>query len=50
MGLFSKQTLLNKFWGYTEEDALAEFERIQSEKKGGIENDTNGSTETIVRV
>jgi hypothetical protein len=50
MGLFSKQTLLNKFWGYTEEDALAEFERIQSEKKGGIENDTNGSTETVVRV
>lgn len=33
MKLFSKQTLLNKFFGYTEEDALAEFERIQSENK-----------------
>jgi hypothetical protein len=31
IGLFSKQTLLSKFFGYTEEDALAEFERIQSE-------------------
>ena len=50
MGLFSKQTLLNKFWGYTEEDALAEFERIQSEEKGGIGDDINGSTETVVRV
>ena len=41
MKLFSKQTLLNKFFGYTEEDALAEFERIQSEESintGGNEN------------
>ena len=29
--LFSKTTLLSKFFGYTEEDAQAEFERIQSE-------------------
>ena len=51
MGLFSKQTLLNKFWGYTEEDAEAEFERIRAENKGGVgDNDTNGSSETIVRV
>lgn len=31
IGLFSRQTLLSKFFGYTEEDALAEFERIQKE-------------------
>jgi hypothetical protein len=31
VGLFSKQTMLNKFFGYSEEDALAEFERIKSE-------------------
>ena len=50
MGLFSKQTLLNKFWGYSEEDAKAEFERIKSETEGGITNDTTGSTETDIRV
>lgn len=50
-GLFSKQTLLAKYWGYTEADATAEFQRIQEENKGGIgDNDINGSTETIVRV
>lgn len=32
MKLFSKQTLLSKFFGYSEEDALAEFERIQNEE------------------
>jgi hypothetical protein len=31
--LFSRQTLLNKFFGYTEDDALAEFERIQKESE-----------------
>lgn len=51
MGLFSKQTLLNKFWGYTEDDAKAEFERIRAENKGGIgDNDNSGSSETVVRV
>ena len=49
-GLFSKQTLLNKFFGYSERDALAEFERIEQENRGGIYNDTTGSTETVVRV
>lgn len=43
MGLFSKQTLLNKFWGYSEADALAEFNRIQLENKGGIMDDTAGN-------
>lgn len=33
VGLFSKHTLLTKFWGYTNEDADAEFERIKSETK-----------------
>lgn len=51
MGLFSKETLLNKFWGYTTEDAEAEFLRIKRENKGGVgDNDTNGETETVIRV
>lgn len=50
LNMFSRQTLLNKFWGYSEEDALAEFERIRSEKEGGVNNDTTGGTETVVRV
>lgn len=33
MKLFSKQTLLSKFWGYSEEDALAEFDRINKENE-----------------
>jgi hypothetical protein len=41
LGLFSKQTLLNKYFGYTEDDAMAEFERIKSEQ-GGVTNDTDG--------
>lgn len=41
MGLFSKQTLLNKFWGYTEEDAQAEFERIQNEENKSIGGGNN---------
>lgn len=40
--LFSKQTLLNKFWGYNEDDALAEFERIKAER-GGTDNDAYGN-------
>ena len=44
MKLFSKQTLLSKFFGYTEEDALAEFERIQSEENSNISVDTGGET------
>lgn len=51
MGLFSKETLLNKFWDYTSDDALAEFERIKKENEGGIgDNDINGETETVVRI
>lgn len=34
--LFSKQTLLSKFFGYTEEDAKVEFERIQEEANFSI--------------
>ena len=34
MKLFSKETLLNKFFGYSSEDAHAEFERIVKEQKG----------------
>lgn len=37
IGLFSKETLLSKFWGYSAEDAEAEFERIRLE--GGVNND-----------
>ena len=44
MKLFSKQTLLSKFFGYTEEDALAEFERIQSEENSNISVNTGGET------
>lgn len=51
MGLFSKETLLNKFWGYTSDDAEAEFERIKKENSGGVlGNDNNGSVTTVVRV
>lgn len=47
-GLFSKQTLLTKFWGYTSEDAEAELDRIKAEN-GGNSNDSNGNVETIIR-
>ena len=48
IGLFSKQTLLSKYFGYTEDDALAEFERIKSEG-GDVTDDTSGNVETVVR-
>lgn len=34
IGLFSKETLRNKFFGYTTEDSEAEDERIQKEQQG----------------
>ena len=40
--LFSKETLLNKFWGYSSEDAQAEFERIAKEQIGGTCNESDG--------
>ena len=46
IGLFSKKTLLNKFFGYTEDDALAEFERIQAENNVITGGETNGKEET----
>ena len=45
MQLFSKQTLLSKFWGYSEDDALAEFERIQSENDINTGGKTDGKDE-----
>ena len=42
MKLFSKETLLNKFWGYSSEDAQAEFERIAKEQIGGTCNESDG--------
>lgn len=48
--LFSKETLLTKFWGYNSDDAQAELERITKEKKEGLENDTNGEVETVVGI
>ena len=45
MQLFSKKTLLSKFWGYSEDDALAEFERIQSENNINTGGETNGKDE-----
>lgn len=51
MGLFSKETLLSKFWGYNSEDAEAEFVRIKKEKEGGDSiNDNTGKNETVIRV
>lgn len=44
LNMFSRQTLLNKYFGYTEDAALAEFERIKSEH-GGLGNDTVRITE-----
>ena len=48
IGLFSKQTLLNKYFGYTADDAIAEFDRIKLEQ-GGETDDTNGFAEADVR-
>ena len=42
VGLFSKQTMLNKFFGYSEEDALAEFERIHLENNNSTGGNENG--------
>ena len=38
LGLFSKTTLLGKYWGYNTEDAEAELQRIIQENKIGGTN------------
>lgn len=45
IGLFSKRTLLGKFFGYSEDDALAEFERIQLENNNNLGGLSNGKDE-----
>ena len=45
VGLFSKKTLLSKFWGYSEDDAIAEFERIQSENDNNTGGERDGEDE-----
>lgn len=44
MKLFSKKTLLSKFWGYSEDDALSEFERIQEENNMNTGGSLNGES------
>lgn len=50
MGLFSKHTLLTKFWGYNSDDADEELNKIKQESKAGENNDSSGDVETVVRV
>lgn len=49
MGLFSKETILKKFWGYSEMDAKAEFDRIKEESEGR-NNDNTRLSETVIRI
>ena len=49
-GILSKQTVLNRYFGYNEDQALAELERIKIENAGGVgDNDTTGKVETVIR-
>lgn len=46
--ILSRQTLLQKYMGYNEEQAVAELERIKLEQKAGVEDDASGKVETII--
>lgn len=48
-GLFSKETLLCKFWGYNIEDAKAEIDLVKKEKEA-VENDSSGMAGEVVRL
>lgn len=45
-GLFSKQTILQKFWGYSSEDASAEMEQIKKEESS---NDNERAGQEVIR-